>query len=101
MNNYSKAINRYLDTQSPDYGLPELHSLLEHLWYTYTIHNPIDSPAIRQSFRDLEPLFSALPFQEANDLFDTIADLCTTYEKAAFMEGIHVGVRLSAELNTG
>lgn len=99
MRNYSKAINLYLASQSPNYALTELRTLLEHLWHSYSTHNPIDSGVIRQAFASMEPIFDSLSFQASNALLENIAALCTEYEKVSFLEGLHVGIRLASELS--
>lgn len=98
MNNYRDQLKEYLSSHTPDYGYPDLHSLLEMLWSYYSQCNPIDSEGIRTQLLTLQPVMDALPNELSNQLFDVVFRLYEEIERTAFLEGIHVGVRLVAEL---
>lgn len=74
-------------------------SILEFLWYCYSAENPIDDGRIRASETALAPVYKELSFCNADHLFDLIVDLCTAYQRAAFLEGIQIGTQISAELD--
>ena len=57
-----------------------------------------DSKKIRACFVDLEHFHEAMPLDESDRLFSLVARLCIEYERAAFTEGIHIGVQLMEEL---
>ena len=98
MNPYVEKLKHYLAENSPNYCDTDIHTLLEFLWSNYTECNPIQSDAIEADFLKIDHIFESLPWDENNLLFGTVCDLCQRYEKTAFLEGIHVGVRLVAEL---
>lgn len=76
----------------------ESSSILEFLFYYYLSSTPKDDGRISQCEKDLSPVFGELSPESSDRLFDLIADLCTAYQRAAFFEGIRIGVRLSGEL---
>lgn len=96
---YTDLIRNYLTDHAPNYGDTDIHSLLEHLWRSYTEYNPVDSDTICAQLRTLEPIFEALPFEKSNELFNIVFTLCAAYERSAFLEGLHVGARLILELD--
>ena len=58
-----------------------------------------DNEQIRACYADLEHFHEAMPLDESDRLFSLVARLCIEYERAAFTEGIHVGVQLMEELS--
>ena len=78
-------------------GSTENSSLLDFLFYNYLSSQPIDDGRIAQCENMLAPVFSELSLESSDQLFDLIADLCAAYQRAAFIEGIRIGVQLSRE----
>ena len=99
MNPYIDQLKKYLAEREPDYGVSDVHSLLEMLWDFYTEFNPVDNERIREKTRELGAIFESLPLKEGDQLFYMLSDLCLEVERAAFLNGIHVGVRLAEELS--
>ncbi len=98
MNLYISNLRTYLSKHQPNYGAPEISSLLEFLWQSYTTENPIDSDQIRALFDSLGPIHDALSVEDSDLLFQTICSLCIEHERVAFLEGLRIGARLTAEL---
>lgn len=92
------ALKDYLSAHQPNYGHENIHSMLEMLWDSYTMHNPIDNEKIRGQIEALRPIMDILSWEQKNDLFDVVSDLCGEYERTAFLEGLRAGVRLAVEL---
>lgn len=101
MNQYIAQLKSYLEENQPDYGMASIHNLLDFLQQAYTEHNPVDSIAIRAGIDALDPILESLSFAENNALFDLISGLCLAIERQAFRDGLHVGIRLAAELAEG
>ena len=99
MNKYIKKLNQFLEQQVPDYGFDDAQSLLEMLYCYYTQANPIDTAVIHCQFKELDDILSKLTLAENNAVFGLTCGVCAEYEKKAFLEGIHVGLRLFMELN--
>ena len=98
MNPYINKLKAYLSEHQPKYGCPEIPSLLEFLWQTYTSENPIKSAEIRALMESLTPIHEALSIEDSDMLFGTVCSLCTEYERLAFLEGLRTGARLTTEL---
>lgn len=92
-------LKSFLEEHTPDYGLDSIDSLLDLLREVYTKYNPIDTDIIRKRIAELRPVMEALSLEQSDLLFDLIAQLCYETERTAFREGIHVGMRLAAELD--
>lgn len=99
MNRYIENLKSFLAQRSPDYGYEDANSLLEMLYYYYTANNPVDNAQIRCQFRDLDEILSKLTLAENDKVFLLASQLCIAHERQAFLEGIHVGLRLFQELS--
>ena len=100
MNQYLTILHHYLSESQHNGGINGMESVLELLWEYYSAGTPVDAGMIRQCEENLRPVFEALPFHAANNLFDLITDLCTAYQHAAFLEGLTLGARLYRELSS-
>ena len=98
MNPYIKLLNDTLSAHTPQYGYGSVHSLCEMLYMSYTELNPIDSEKIQTLIHALNPYFRNLSIHEESETFYLLMDLCAEFERLAFLEGMHVGSRLTAEL---
>ena len=99
MNKYIAKLNAFLEEQSPNYGNDDIQSLLEMLHYYYTLENPVDTAVIRCQFKELNDILSKLSLSDNNAVFEQTCSISASYERQAFLEGIHVGLRLFLELN--
>ena len=99
MNPYIRSLNEWLAQQQPDYGYPSAHTLLQHLWCSYTEYNPIENEETDALFNAMEPIFESLPIKVSSFLFDKICSLLDAYGQSAFLSGIQVGARLREELS--
>ena len=96
--NLKDELRSYFESQSPNYGYSDLHTLLEMLWSTYTQANPIDSKEIRMQIHALEPIMDSLSNDHSNQLFNIINKLYEESQRATFIDGIHVGAQHITEL---
>ncbi len=99
MNIYVEKLKSYLLEQLPDYGDSDASSLLEMLYDYYTTTTPTINERIRNYFSVLDNILAPLSWEENNAVFDLTCTLCSEYERHAFLEGLHVGVRLITELS--
>lgn len=98
MNPYIENLKSFLAEQSPNFGYADANSILEMLFYYYMDANFIDNAAIRCQFRDLDKVLSKLPLKDNDKLFSLAVDLCISYARQAFTEGVLVGMQLFTEL---
>ena len=74
------------------------HPLPELLWLSYVENDPVDDGRVHNVEEKLSPIFEALPFDASNEVFVLIYDLVDAYRRSAFLDGIHMGLRLTKEL---
>ena len=98
MNAIIEKLKEHLLQQPVNYGYDDADSLLQMLYYYYTVANPISSDAIRRKYEAVINHIDRLSVQQSDSIFDLICELCLEHERCAFIEGIHVGVRLTTEL---
>ena len=98
MPNHLKLLHDHFLKHNINYGDNDISSILECLWSTYTESNPIHAKVIKDRFHDLGSIFDTLPRQQADSLFNVVCDLCLEHEKAAFIEGMQLGAKITAEL---
>lgn len=84
--------------RTPEYGYTDARSLLDMLFYYYTMENPIDCGVIRCQLDTVNMYLKKLPVEDSDKIFDVVTDLIGEHEKIAFLAGVQVGVRLFWEL---
>ncbi len=99
MNRYIKNLKSFLAEQTPNYLYDDANSLLEMLYYCYTTSNPVNNAVIQYQFKELNDVLCHLSLTEINAVFSLTCDLCVSHERQAFLDGVHVGIRLFSELN--
>lgn len=97
MHTYSSQLHKELSDYAKKCGAEETSSILEFLYYNHLSSKPIDDGRISECEKALSPVFDELSLESSDRLFDLIADLCAAYQRAAFIEGIRIGVQLSRE----
>ena len=91
---FLKQLEEYKAKCSGDIPIP----LPELLWLCYTENDPVDDGRVKAVEQKLEPVFDALPFAVSNEVFMTLYELVDAYRRSAFLDGIHLGLRLAKEL---
>ena len=94
----------YLAEHPVDYH-GDVDSLLELLYHFFTEYEPVENEELRRQFAELEhQLMSSLAEtgnfcrETVESLITIVSSVCAECERAAFMEGVKVGVRLILEL---
>ena len=99
MNLYIQYLKEYLTNKHPNYGYSDANSMLDMLYYAYTLDNPIDNEAIKERFESLDRILSRLTLEDNNSVFLLTAELCAEHARLAFLSGVHTGARLFIELS--
>ena len=73
-------------------------SVLKFLYTAYSDEQGQDPQELKQLFVDLDDHLQLLSLEENNKIFAIICNICSAYEKRAFMDGVQVGVSLMLEL---
>ena len=97
MNECIEALKRYVAENPPNYGR-DAYSILEMLYCYYHECNNADTDAVKAAFEDLYQRMHGMPLREMDRIVDVVCVLCTEHEKAGFVEGVRVGVRIGYEL---
>ena len=94
MNEFMIALQTHLTTQQSNN-----QNILDLLYDAYNDTTGMDNEAIKADFEKLYQLMNGKPLQEIDEIIYTVCTLCRDHEKAGFVEGVRVGVRLERELN--
>jgi len=98
LKSFYEALKKHINAHPPNYGDSDIQSILEMLWNTYCQHNQLDSEHIKEGFTELYRHMKHLPLSDVDGVIDIVCFLCWEHEKAGFVEGVKVGIRLEQEL---
>ena len=97
MNPYTQKLLSAIAAYESKCGITEPESILDALWYDYSGCNPIDDGQIRRAEEHIAPIFKELSVSSSDLLSDLIVALLTSYQRAAYLEGLRTGVHLIQE----
>ena len=98
MKSISEAMCDYLQTHPYDTGDPDCENILDLLYRAYAETHESDPTEIQSGFAELEAYLKTLPLSDNNAVFNLTCQLCTAYEKKAFLDGLQFGVELMLKL---
>ena len=98
MNEYVAVLRKYVAENPPNYG-SDAQSILEMLYSYYHECNNTDTDAVKAAFEDLYLRMHGMHLREMDRIVDVVCILCAEHEKAGFVEGVKVGMKLEQELN--
>ena len=101
MSHLLETIKTELNQQQIKYTYTDVHTLMEHIWRTYTEENPISNDRLKELNERMDPILNSIPIANSDELFLIFCEFCSEYERAAFLEGIRIGARLMMELLDG
>ena len=99
MNNIAKRLKAYIDTHPFEGGDSDCETVLDQLYQAYAETHESDPPEIGEGFKELEEFLCGLPLEDSNAVFNLCCQLCSTYERKAFLDGLQYGAHLILELN--
>ena len=96
-------IEKYIQTLreyalSHDVSCTDVESVLGMLYECHSENCPYDNEEIRADFNELYQQMNGMPLREMDKIIYPVCTLCRDHEKAGFIEGIKVGIRLHEEL---
>ena len=97
MKQFFEALKAHIEQRPPNYGDGE--SVLTMLYECHNENNPYDNERIKADFNDLYQQMNGKPLREMDKIIYPVCILCRDHEKAGFIEGIKIGIRLHQELN--
>ena len=91
-------LQSYTALKPPDLGDSDCETVLDQLYQAYTETHESDPSEIRDGFKDLDTLLEHLPLEDNNAVWNLCCQLCTAYERKAFLDGLQYGAQLIFEL---
>ena len=99
MENIAKRLNAYITAHPFDSGDSDCETVLEQLYRAYAESHESDPPEIRNGFKELDALLEHLSLDDNNAVWNLCCQLCTAYERKAFLDGLQYGACLIRELS--
>ena len=96
MKQFLDTLKAHIEQHPPNYGDGE--SVLTMLYECHNENNPYDNEQIKEDFNELYRQMNGMPLREMDKIIYPVCKLCRDHEKAGFIEGIKIGVRLQSEL---
>ena len=90
-----ETMKRHIAEHPPNFG--DGDSVLTMLYECYSENNPYDNEQIRAEFTELYKQMNGLPLREMDNIVYPVCKLCRDHERAGFIEGIKIGMRLVEE----
>ena len=98
MDNIAKRLKAYMDKHPIELGDTDCETVLDQLYQAYAESHESDPPEIRYGFKELEEFLCKLPLEDNNAVFNLCCQLCTAYERKAFIDGLQYGAHLITTL---
>ena len=99
MNEIAKRLNAYITAHPFVSGDSDCETVLDQLYQAYAESHESDPPEIREGFKELDMLLEQLSLNDNNAVWNLCCQLCTAYERKAFLDGLQYGAHLVQELN--
>lgn len=93
MNPFFAALKAHI-AQPPNYG----ESVLTMPYECRNGINPYGNEQIKEDFNELYRQMNGMPLREMDKIIYPVCALCRDHEKAGFVEGVKIGIRLATEL---
>ena len=94
---YFEQLKVHLENHPPNFG--DGDPVLSMLYECYTESHRTDDASIRVGFDELYHQMHGQSLREMDKVIYTVCTLCREHERAGFVHGIQVGVRLEDELS--
>ena len=96
MNPFLENLLSALEESLPNLG--DADSVLTLFYDAYTELNNLDNAQIKADFHALYQAMNGKDLREMDQILDPVCTLCRDHERAGFIEGIKVGLRLAKEI---
>ena len=94
----AKAFYEHIHTSALELKNTDAESVLEFLYTAYAEVQDRDPEAIDLGFKELDKHLSKFSFEENNEVFCIVCNLCDAYEKRACMDAVQIGAYLMLEV---
>ena len=96
--NIAQALRDHIKNCQFNYGNIPAKSVMEFLYISYSEISRSDPEEITQGFASLDHFFEGRSFDEIQEMFTIICNLCIAYEQRAFIDGLQFGAQLMLQL---
>ena len=96
MKEYIDALRKHITDNPPSFG--DADSVLSLLYEAYSQVNRLDDARIKADFSALYQTMNGMNLREMDQILDPVCTLCRDHERAGFLAGVKVGIRLYQEL---
>ena len=98
MNEIATRLNEYIQSHPYDAGDSGCDTVLDQLYQAYIQSHEGDPEEISEGFQKLDEFLCSLPLVDNDAVFTLCCDLCSIYQRMAFMDGMQYGAHLIREL---
>lgn len=95
MKEYFETLIAHITEHPPDCG--DADSVLTLLYEAYNAVNTMDDDQIKADFNVLYQAMNGMELKEMDRIIYPVCTLCRDHERAGFVAGIKVGIRLAME----
>ena len=95
MEQYIKSLPDLVMSEHPNFGNDD--DLLSLLYEAYTAVNTMDDDHIKEDFNELYQAMNGMELKAMDRIIYPVCTLCRDHERAGFVAGIKVGIRLAME----
>ena len=96
MKEYFKTLKEHIGQHPPELGGAD--SVLALLYEAYNAVNTMDDDQIKADFNALYQAMNGMELRELDRVIDPVCTLCRDHERAGFIHGVQLGIRLFHEL---
>ena len=96
MKEFLEKLRQQVADNSPNYG--DADSVLGLLYESFNENNLYDNEQIKADFEELYRQMNGMSLREMDQIIYPVCRLCSDHERAGFVEGIKICVRLRTEL---
>lgn len=98
MDKMAECLKTYIDTHRFDFGDSSCETVLDQLYQAYAESQECDPAEISDGFKEMECFPKTLPLDDNNTVFALCCQLCSAYERKAFLDGLQYGAYLIKEI---
>lgn len=98
MKEYYETLRARIAAHPPDCG--DADSVLVLLYEAYNTVNTMDDDQIKADFNVLYQTMNGMELREVDRIIYPVCTLCRDHERAGFIHGVQIGVRLLQELES-
>lgn len=98
MSEIAQRLNAYIRSHPFNSGDSGCETVLDQLFQAYVQSHESDPEEISEGFERLEEFIRSLPLDDNDAVFTLCCNLCSIYQRMAFIDGLQYGAHLMREL---